>query len=108
MRYLIFLGTVTFFGATTTTFAVGLTTADYDYLETQNIERTATLLRNLSPRKQARLHAVINFLPVTSASQAKNVAEALEVLHEASRLGTEPPRRTLGSAAAVSVASAPP
>jgi hypothetical protein len=79
MRYLIFLGTVTFFGATTTSFAVGLTTADYDYLETQNVERTATLLRNLSPREQARLHAVINFLPATSASQAKNVAEALEL-----------------------------
>lgn len=78
MRYLIFFGSAAFLGATTTTFAVRLTTADYEYLETQNIERTAALLRNLSPREQARLHAIINFIPATPASQPKNVAEALE------------------------------
>src|SRR5258707_10279630 len=82
MRYFIFLGTVAFFAATTSSFAVGLTTADYEYLETQNIERTGTLLRNLSPREQARLHAIINFVPTTPASRAKTVAEALELFKE--------------------------
>jgi hypothetical protein len=79
MRYLIFLGTAVFLAATTSAFAVGLTTADYEYLETQNIERTGTLLQSLSPKEQARLHAIINFVPNTPASQAKDVAEALEL-----------------------------
>ena len=79
MRYLFFLATAVFIGATTSSFAVGLTTADYEYLETQNVEKTGTLLQNLSPREQARLHAIINYVPTTPAIQAKNVAEALEL-----------------------------
>jgi hypothetical protein len=47
-----------------------------------NIERTGALLRNLSPREQARLHAIINFVPTTPASRAKNVAEVLELFME--------------------------
>jgi hypothetical protein len=79
MKYFIFLGTAAFFVATTSSFAAELTAADYQYLETQNVEKIGTLPRNLSPREQARLHAIINFVPAAPASQAKDVAEALEL-----------------------------
>jgi hypothetical protein len=78
MRYLILLGTCAFlFGATTLSFAIGLTDADFEYLATQNIERSSIVVLNLSPREQARLHGIINFV-LTPAARAKDVTEALE------------------------------
>jgi hypothetical protein len=86
MKYLIRLGTIAiFFGATTLSFAAGLTEADFEYLATQNVERTSILVLNLSPREQARLHAIINSVPTTPAAQAKNVVEALEGFREHQR-----------------------
>jgi hypothetical protein len=78
MRKLIFLGTAFFLGATTPLFAVGLTEADFAYLATQNVERAGIMLLNLSPKEQARLHSIINYVPTTPAAQTKNVLEALE------------------------------
>ncbi len=63
----------------TAALAVGLTQADYDYLETQKIERHSSLLRDLSPKEQARLHALINDERTKddAIAQAQNVNEAL-------------------------------
>jgi hypothetical protein len=41
-------------------FAFGLTESDHDYLVTQNVERGSSIIRKLSPKEQARLHALIN------------------------------------------------
>lgn len=61
-------------------FAVGLTDADFEFLATQNVERNSSVLRGLSPRELARLHALINDL-VTSGDQVarkKAVERALQ------------------------------
>lgn len=60
-------------------FAVGLTESDYAYLETQDVQRNSTLIKSLSPKEQARIHALINDQmtkndPVT---HAQNVNQAL-------------------------------
>jgi hypothetical protein len=51
--------------------AVGLTEADYLFLAGLNVERTGPVLRNLSPREQARLHALINDLTTANDPQAR-------------------------------------
>ena len=44
----------------TSAFAVGLTEADHAYLEAQDVGRDSPVIRGLSPKEQARLHALIN------------------------------------------------
>jgi hypothetical protein len=77
-QYLLIMTSVTFLTATAA-FAVGLTEADYNYLESQEIERSSILIRGLSPREQARLHALINDEQTKNnpLAQAENVNEAL-------------------------------
>jgi len=85
MKNLIALGIVAaFFAVTTSSFAVGLSESDFDYLEKQDVERTSNLVRDLSPREQARLHAIINDNSTANnpIGQAKNVAEALAAFRE--------------------------
>jgi hypothetical protein len=73
--------------------AFGLTDADYDYLATQNVPRDSAVLRALSPKEQARLHAII----IDRASEhdptarAKNVADALALYQEHQRWELEHP-----------------
>ena len=60
-------------------FAVGLSESDFAYLATQNVERNAPPIHDLSPREQARLHSVIND-PRTAndpVAQANYVNQAL-------------------------------
>jgi hypothetical protein len=59
--------------------AFGLTESDYDYLATQNFARDNSVLKGLSPKEQARLHAIIVDLTTSgdAQAQAKNVAEAM-------------------------------
>lgn len=68
-------------------FAFGLTESDYEYLATQNFAPDSSVLRGLSPKEQARLHAIITDATTSnnSAAQAKNVAEALAVFQEHQR-----------------------
>jgi len=76
MRVLIVLGSAAIiFAATISAFAVGLTDADFDYLATQNIAKERIVLLNLSPKEQARLHGIINYV---SSARAKDVIEALD------------------------------
>lgn len=78
---------VVFLLLSTSAHAFGLTDSDYDYLTTQNVPRDSSVLRGLSPKEQARLHAII----VNSASdndpaaQARNVADAI-ALYEGHQL----------------------
>jgi len=72
---------VAFLVLSTPAFAFGLTDADYDYLTAQNFPRDSAILRGLSPKEQARLHAIIT--DGTSDKDptvlAKTVAEAIAV-----------------------------
>jgi hypothetical protein len=45
---------------TTSALAIGLTEDDFEYLSTLGIERASPLIQALSPRENARLHAIIN------------------------------------------------
>jgi len=68
----------------TSAYAFGLTDSDYDYLATQNFAHDNSVLKNLSPKEQARLHAII--VDATSnhdaTAQAKNVAGAIATFAE--------------------------
>jgi hypothetical protein len=68
----------------TPAFAFGLTDSDYDYLATQNFARDSSVLKDLSPMEQARLHAIIIDTTTShnTAAQAKNVAEAMATYAE--------------------------
>jgi hypothetical protein len=68
----------------TPAFAFGLTDSDYDYLVTQSFARDSSILKNLSPREQARLHAIIVDATTSkdATAQAKNVAEAMTTFAE--------------------------
>jgi hypothetical protein len=68
----------------TPAFAFGLTDSDFDYLATQNIARDNSVLKDLSPLEQARLHAIIIDATTSNnaAAQAKNVAEAMATFAE--------------------------
>jgi hypothetical protein len=50
----------TFFSVTVSALAFGLSDEDYLYLATQKVERNGALIHGLSPKEQARLHALIN------------------------------------------------
>jgi hypothetical protein len=85
MRYSILVkASVAFLALGTPVLAFGLTDSDYDYLTTQNVPKDGSVLRGLSPREQARLHAIIidgaNVKDPTL--QAKSVAEAIAVYRE--------------------------
>jgi hypothetical protein len=64
--------------------AFGLTDSDYAYLATQNVPRDGSVLRGLSPKEQARLHAIITDATTSNDStmQAKRVAEALAIYRD--------------------------
>ena len=64
----------------TASFAVGLSDADLEYLATHELMRESPVLRGLSPKEQARLHAVINDDRTTAdpIGKARNVAQLLE------------------------------
>ena|ERR1022692_1914840 len=67
------------FVGTASALAFGLSDSDYQYLATQNVERTSSLIIQLSPKEQARLHSLIND-PRTAKdpdSRDKNVHEVL-------------------------------
>ena len=70
--------------ASASAFAVGLTDADHDYLATHGVERDSSVLRGLSPREQARLHALINDAATANntAARAGNVGTALQEFRE--------------------------
>jgi len=72
---------VAFLLLSTSARAFGLTDSDYDYLTTQNVPRDSSVLRGLSPKEQARLHAIITIGASNNdpAAQAKNVAEEIAV-----------------------------
>ena len=59
--------------------AVGLTESDIDYLATQDVARDSPVVEGLSPREQARLHAIIIDLRTIDdpAARAKGVADAI-------------------------------
>ena len=71
--------------------AFGLTDADYDYLATQNVPKSSAVLRALSPKEQATLHAIIAYSEHDPAARAKNVADALELYREHQRWEQEHP-----------------
>jgi hypothetical protein len=64
--------------------AFGLSEADYAYLAARDVERTSAVVRGLSPREQARLHAVINDAATAGdeAARATAVTKALEEFRE--------------------------
>jgi hypothetical protein len=71
----------------TPAFAFGLTESDYDYLATQNFARDSSVLKGLSPKEQARLHAIIIDATTSSDStgRAKNVDAAMATFQEHQR-----------------------
>ena len=60
MKNFIVCGAAIAFLIITPAFAVGLTDADHDYLASQNVKRGNSVINGLSPKEQARLHALIN------------------------------------------------
>jgi hypothetical protein len=70
--------------AATPAAAFGLTDTDQEYLSARGVERTSPVLRGLSPREQARLHAVINDAATAGdpAARASAVTKALEEFRE--------------------------
>jgi len=84
MRYFIAVGIVGFFATTTTSFAVGLSEGDYEDLAGQKVEWSSALLRDLSPREQATLHAIIGDIRTANDPDArvKSVNDALAVYRE--------------------------
>jgi hypothetical protein len=70
-----------FFAVTISAFAFGLSDADYDYLRTQNVERSDAPILDLSPKEQTRVHNLIND-PQTASdpiARDKNVKDLLAV-----------------------------
>ncbi|MFZ0423985.1 MAG: hypothetical protein WAL80_14005 [Xanthobacteraceae bacterium] len=64
--------------------AFGLTEPDYDYLATQHFAKDSSILQGLSPKEQARLHAIITDATTSRdpAMQAKNVGDAMATFQE--------------------------
>jgi len=79
MRYLIAILTTVVFFTVNAAFAFGLTDNDYNYLELQKVEKDSVFLRNLSPKEQAWLHALINDEKNKNdpIARAQNVNDAL-------------------------------
>jgi hypothetical protein len=75
---------VAFLALGTPALAFGLTDSDYDYLTTQNVPKDGSVLRGLSPREQANLHAIIVYAANAKdpTLQARSVAEAIAVYRE--------------------------
>jgi len=71
-------------GASAPALAIGLTGADFGYLAAQSVEQTSPVLRGLSPREQARLHAIINDATTAAdpAARERDVAKALAEFRE--------------------------
>jgi hypothetical protein len=70
---------VGFFALTVSASAFGLSDEDYDYLITQQIERSDAPILDLSPKERQRVHDLIND-PETAGDQTvrnKNVKDAL-------------------------------
>jgi hypothetical protein len=84
MRYLIIFAFAALFGGTAVSFAVGLSEADYEYLAAHEFKPNSPLLRDLSPKEQATLHAIIadSRTTVDPTARAKNVTDALAVYRE--------------------------
>jgi hypothetical protein len=85
-------------GAATPAVAYGLTEADYAYLAGRDVERTSAVLRGLSPREQARLHAVINDAAAAGdeAARAREVAKTLEEFRDRQAWEAAHPEELLG------------
>jgi hypothetical protein len=75
---------VVLLAATAPASAFGLSDADYGYLAAQGVERTSSVLRGLSPKEQARVHALLNDAATANdpAARAREVAKALEEFRE--------------------------
>lgn len=85
MRFAIAAATcLALLAAATPAGAFGLTDVDQEYLSAQGVERTSSVLRGLSPREQARLHAVINDAATAGdpLARASAVTKALEEFRE--------------------------
>jgi len=80
----LFVAAVTFLLLAIPAFAVGLTDSDYDYLAGQNFQKGSSVLNGLSPKEQARLHAIINDQTTSgnSAARAKDVSETLATFQD--------------------------
>ena len=78
--------------------AFGLTDTDYDYLATQNVAKDSAVIRALSPKEQAILHAIITNSATEHdpAARAKNVADTLELYREHQRWEQEHPGQLWG------------
>ena len=89
MRYLICVGaSIAFFAVSTVAFASGLTERDYGYLNSaHNIDRDSLILKGLSPKEQARLHALINDTKTSgnAATRTQDVSDALAKFAEHQR-----------------------
>jgi hypothetical protein len=74
-------------------FAFGLTDADYNYLAMQSVPKDSAVMRALSPKEQARLHAIITDSATEHdpAARAKNVADELELYRKHQRWEQEHP-----------------
>jgi hypothetical protein len=85
MRYCAsFIGAGAFLLLATPVFAFGLTDSDYDYLASQNFEKGSAVLSGLSPKEQARLHAIIidQTTSGNSAARAKDVSETMATFQD--------------------------
>jgi hypothetical protein len=65
---------LTLLAPVTSALAFGLSEGDYAYLATRGVEHTSSVLGDLSPREQARLHAVINDAATTGNDAAREAA----------------------------------
>jgi len=95
-RFLIGAATVVFVASTSAS-AFFLTDDDYAYLATQNFVRSESTFQNLGPRKEARLHALINEVQTKNALaiRAKIFTAALKEF-TSSTLGGNAPGPVLG------------
>ena len=98
LKYSILAGTIASFFIISPAFAIGLTVADIDYLTTLNVQIDAVAIRGLSPKQQARLHALIND-PTTAdnpSTRAKNVSEAFAEFKKLQEREVEHPGKLRG------------
>ena len=84
---------VGFLGAASSAWAVGLTDNDFAYLSTYDLDRTSPLIVSLSPKEQARLHALITDLTTASnpTARARDVAGALATFKKNQRWEVDHP-----------------
>ena len=96
-RILVGVATVVFVASSSAS-AFFLTDDDYAYLATQNFVRSESIFQNLGPRKEARLHALINEVQTKNALaiRAKIFTAALKEF-ASSTLGGNAPGLSSGS-----------